>query len=49
MSKMISAGKNPVIKVETIGGDLSVVGWDGDILVKGDEDEVQLEQGDGEV
>lgn len=49
MSKMISAGKNPVIKVETIGGDLSVVGWDGDILVKGDEDEVKLEQGDGEV
>jgi len=26
-----------------------VVGWDGDILVKGDEDEVRLEQGDGEI
>ena len=47
MSKMISAGKSPRIKVDTIGGDLSVVGWDGDILVKGDEDEVQLTQ-DGE-
>lgn len=47
MSRMISAGKSPRIKVNTIGGDLSVVGWDGDILVKGDEDEVQLTQ-DGE-
>lgn len=47
MSRMISAGKSPKIKIDTIGGDLSVVGWDGDILVKGDEDEVQLTQ-DGE-
>lgn len=47
MSRMISAGKSPRIKVDTIGGDLSVVGWDGDILVKGDEDEIQLTQ-DGE-
>lgn len=49
MSKTISAGKTPKIKVDSIGGDLSVVGWDGDILVKGDDDELRLEQGDGEI
>ncbi|MFZ5884141.1 MAG: SHOCT-like domain-containing protein [Chloroflexota bacterium] len=48
MSKMISAGKTPKIKVDTVGGDLSVVGWDGDILVKGDEDEIRIQQ-NGEV
>jgi len=49
MSRTISAGKTPKIKVESIGGDLSVVGWDGDILVKGDEDDISLVQGDGEI
>jgi hypothetical protein len=49
MSRTISAGKTPKIKVETIGGDLSVVGWDGEILVKGDEDDISLVQGDGEI
>lgn len=49
MSRTISAGKTPKIKVDSIGGDLSVVGWDGEILIKGDEDELQLEQTDGEI
>lgn len=45
MTRTISAGKNPRINVDAIGGDLSVVGWDGsDILVKGDDDDIRLEQ-----
>ena len=43
MSRIISAGKSPKIKIEAIDGDLSVVGWDGeDILIKADEDELTL-------
>lgn len=50
MSRTISAGKTPRIKVDVIGGDLSVVGWDGaDILVKGDDDEMRLGQNNDEV
>lgn len=49
MSRTISIGKSPKIKVDSIGGDLSVVGWDGDILIKGDEEDISLEQGDGEL
>jgi hypothetical protein len=45
MSRIISAGKNPRINIETIDGDLSVVGWDGeDVLIKTDEDELTLQQ-----
>ena len=48
MSKTISAGRTPKIFIENIGGDLSLVGWEGDdILLKGDEDEMQFNQ-DGE-
>ena len=44
MSRIISAGKTPSIKIEAIDGDLSVVGWDGeDILIKTDEDELTLQ------
>jgi hypothetical protein len=49
MTRTISAGKTPKIRVESIGGDLSVVGWDGDILIKGDEDEINFAQDDGEI
>ena len=49
MSRTISAGKTPKIKVDSIGGDLSVVGWDGEILIKGDEDELSLVQNDEEI
>ena len=44
MSRSISAGKTPSIKIEAIDSDLSVVGWDGeDILIKTDEDELTLQ------
>ena len=56
MSKTISAGRSPKIKLDSVGGDLSLVGWEGDdILLKADEealsvnhtgDEVQLSCGD---
>src|SRR6266487_272707 len=50
MSKIISAGKSPRIKIDAIDGDLSVVGWDGeDILIKADEDELILKQNADEV
>ena len=40
MSKTISAGRTPQIFIEKIGGDLSLVGWEGDdILIKCDDDE----------
>src|SRR5215212_2210947 len=45
MSRIISAGKTPKIRIESIDGDLSVVGWDGeDILIKTDEDELTLDE-----
>ena len=48
MSKTISAGRTPKILIESIGGDLSLVGWEGeDILLKGDDDELRFSQ-DGE-
>src|SRR6266498_875256 len=50
MSKVISVGKSPRIKIDSINGDLSVVGWEGeDILVKADEDELTLKQNGDEV
>src|SRR5512134_2730166 len=48
MSKIVSAGKTPAIKIESIDGDLSVVGWEAeDILIKADEAELTVTQ-DGE-
>ena len=45
MSKSFSVGSNPKIKLEKVGGDLSVAGWDGtDVLVKSDEDDARVEQ-----
>jgi hypothetical protein len=45
MSKTISAGKTPAVEIEMIGGDLSVVGWEGDdILIKADDDELRVDQ-----
>jgi len=50
MSKIISAGKSPRIKIDAVDGDLSVVGWEGDdILIKTDEDELTLQQNGDEV
>ena len=44
MTRTISAGKTPHIIVDGIAGDLSVVGWDGDFLIKGDEEEYHVEE-----
>jgi hypothetical protein len=45
MSRIISAGKTPKIRIEAIDGDLSVVGWDGeDILINTDKDQLTLQQ-----
>jgi hypothetical protein len=45
MSKSVFVGNNPKIKLDKVGGDLSVVGWDGaELLVKSDEDDARLEQ-----
>ncbi|MDX1378554.1 MAG: hypothetical protein R3307_06880, partial [Anaerolineales bacterium] len=49
MTKTISADKTPNIIVDIIGGDLSVVGWDGDFLIKGDEEDYRVEEKDGDV
>jgi hypothetical protein len=50
MPKIISAGKSPKIHIESIDGDLSVVGWDGtDVLIKADEDELDLKQNGDEI
>ena len=50
MSKVISAGKSPRIKIDAIDGDLSVVGWEGeDVLIKADEDELTVKQNGEEV
>jgi hypothetical protein len=49
MSKTISAGRTPKIEIETIDGDLSLVGWEGeDILLKADDEEMRLTQ-DGDL
>jgi len=48
MSKTISAGRSPKIMIDSIGGDLSLVGWEGDdILLKADDEELRVSQ-DGE-
>lgn len=45
MSKSIPVGDKPKIRIDSVGGDLSVVGWDGaDLLIKGDENEIRFEQ-----
>ena len=45
MSKSVFVGNNPRIHLERVGGDLSVVGWDGaEVLIKSDEDEARFEQ-----
>ena len=50
MSKTISAGLAPKIIIESIGGDLSLVGWEGDdILLKADDDVMHVSQDDDQV
>ena len=43
MSKRISVGSQPMIKIETVEGDLRLVGWENnEILVRSDEEAVTL-------
>ena len=50
MSKSIFVGNTPKINLDKIGGDLSIVGWDGaDLLIKADDDETRFEQTEGAV
>ena len=45
MSKSVFVGNNPNIQLDKVGGDLSVVGWDGaELLIKSDDDEARFEQ-----
>jgi hypothetical protein len=45
MSRSLFVGAQAKILIESAGGDLSVIGWDGsDLLVKGNEDEIRVEQ-----
>lgn len=45
MSKTINAGRTPRIEIESVHGDLSLVGWEGDdILLKADDDELRVSQ-----
>lgn len=50
MSRTITVDKTPKIHIGAVGGDLSVVGWDGDdILIKGEDDELTVSRNDSEV
>jgi len=50
MSQKLSVGNSPRIIADSIGGDVSVVGWDGnEILIKADDDEIQLQQNGDEI
>ena len=50
MSKRISVGSQPMIKIETVEGDLRLVGWENnEILVRSDEEAVTLQQNGDEV
>lgn len=50
MAKMISAGVSPRVIVDRIGGDISVVGWEGsEILIKADDDELSVNQNGDEI
>jgi len=50
MSRSIHVGTSPKINIDSVSGDLSVIGWDGeDMLIKADDDDVRVEQRNGEV
>jgi len=50
MSERITVGLQPMIKIETVEGDLRLVGWENDeILVRSDEQSVTLQQNGEEV
>ena len=44
MSRTINAGRTPQIQIESVSGDLSLVGWEGDdILLKANDDELRAD------
>ena len=44
-NRTISVGRSPRIVLELVGGDLGVVGWEGeDLLIKADEDDLRIDQ-----
>ncbi|HNK62807.1 MAG TPA: hypothetical protein PKL78_12535 [Anaerolineales bacterium] len=50
MSKTISAGRNPSVRINSVSGDLSLVGWEGDdILLKADDENLVVTQTGNEV
>ena len=50
MSKRVSVGSNPKIKIESVEGDLRLVGWDNDeILVRSDDEGSVLQQNEDEI
>ena len=50
MSKRISVGSQPKVKIESVEGDLHLVGWDNDeILVRNEDDVVTFQQNGDEV
>lgn len=50
MARMISVGISPKITADLIGGDVSIVGWEGnEILIKGEDEEIRLEQNGDEI
>ncbi|MGB7874513.1 MAG: hypothetical protein WBL25_09025, partial [Anaerolineales bacterium] len=50
MSKRISVGPQPRIKIESVEGDLRLVGWENDeILVRSDDEALALQQNGDEV
>lgn len=50
MSERLAVGPQPKIKIETIDGDLRLVGWDNDeILVRADNDVVAVQQSGDEI
>ena len=50
MSERLTVGPQPKIKIESVGGDLRLVGWDNnEILVRADEETVAVQQDGDEV
>jgi len=45
MSRTLLAGKRPQIEIQSVSGDLSIIGWEGEeILLKAEEEALHLEQ-----
>ena len=50
MSKSIHVGASPRININAVGGDLSIVGWEGqDLLIKAEDEDTNVERKNGEV